>query len=261
MYNPIQVPYLINPSYKKYFKYTTEKIPTLQDFVICVWEHQPLTQEIHEVRETIIPDGCIDIGMNFKERFIGYSGLSKPQFDFINRTDDPYLSATLKPGAFEQLTGRHATDAMDSFCSLTEFEIPFDAEYFFALPYEKQKTTFIGYLHRLVEGHKPNQFVQMIDRFSKSPPSSVVELCEVLGVTTRQCQRLFLRHYGLTPKMMLSTLRFQYCLQILMGSAGKSDQDDLMLHYYDQSHYIKDFKKYIGFTPLEYLEICRKEAS
>ena len=261
MYNPIQVPYFTNPKYKKYFRYTKEKIPALQDFVICVWEHQPITKESHEIHDIIIPDGCIDIVVNLKEKFIGYTGFSKTQFDFISRTDEPYLSATLKPGAFEQLTGRPAIDAIDSFCSLAEFEIPFDVEHFVTLPYEKQKAIFIDYLHCLVKGHSPNQFVQMIDRFSKDPPSSMEKLCEELGVRARQCQRLFLKHYGLSPKMMLSTLRFQYCLQILTSNAGEGNQDDPMLQYYDQSHFIKDFKKQIGFTPLEYLERCRNEAS
>ena len=260
MYHPLQVPYLTNPNYKKYFRYTTENIPTLQDFVVCVWEHQPLTSEVHEVRDIIIPDACIDVGVDFKEMFIGYSSFSKTQFDFISRTDEPYLSATLKPGAFEQLTGKPATEVMDSFCSLNEFELPFDIKPFFTLPYEKQKAAFIDYLHRLVEGHTPNQFVQMIDRFSQNPPPSIEAFCQELGVGHRQCQRLFLKHYGISPKMMLSTLRFQYCLNILMGNAGEAIQDELRLQYYDQSHFIKDFKKHIGFTPLEYVELCREAA-
>lgn len=39
MYSPIQVPYIVNPIYQKYFKYPAIFIPSLQDFVICLWEN------------------------------------------------------------------------------------------------------------------------------------------------------------------------------------------------------------------------------
>ena len=57
-------------------------------------------------------------------------------------------------------------------------------------------------------------------------------------------------HYGISPKMMLSTLRFKYCLQILMGNADEAVQDYLILQYYDNPHFIKDIKKRNGRRPI-----------
>lgn len=257
MYSPIQVPYIVNPIYQKYFKYTATVIPSLQDFVICLWEHQSLTQDSYEVNDLIIPDGCIDLFIDFKKQSIEFSGISKTEYDFYSHTSESYLAATLKPGAFEQLTGRPTTEVMDSFLSISEFKIPFNLDYFFSLSYSQQKEYFIDYLHQLVEGHTPNQFIRLIDRFSQIPASTIQDLCQELAIGTRQCQRLFKKHYGISPKLMLITLRFQYCLKILTDP-NASEKELIELHYYDQSHLIKDFKKHIGFTPLEFVQLCKE---
>ncbi|WP_301359027.1 helix-turn-helix domain-containing protein [Enterococcus spodopteracolus] len=224
MYSPIQVPYIVNPIYQKYFKYPAIVIPSLQDFVICLWEHQSLTQDSYEVNDLIIPDGCIDLFIDFKKQSSNFQVSVKQSMIFI---------------------------------AISEFKLPFNLDYFFSLSYSQQKEYFIDYLHQLIEGHTPNQFIKLIDRFSQIPASTIQDLCQDLVVGTRQCQQLFKKYYGISPQLMLLTLRFQYCLKILTDSHA-SEKKLIALHYYDQSHLIKDFKKHIGFTPLEFAQLCKE---
>lgn len=182
MYSPIQVPYIVNPIYQKYFKYPAIVIPSLQDFVICLWEHQSLTQDSYEVNDLIIPDGCIDLFIDFKKQSSNFQVSVKQSMISI---------------------------------AISEFKMPFNLDYFFSLSYSQQKEYFIDYLHQLIEGHTPNQFIKLIDRFSQIPASTIQDLCQDLVVGTRQCQQLFKKYYGISPQLMLLTLRFQYCLKIL----------------------------------------------
>ncbi|QCJ55586.1 hypothetical protein [Enterococcus mundtii] len=206
MYSPIQVPYIVNPIYQKCFKYPAIVIPSLQDFVICLWEHQSLTQDSYEVNDLIIPDGCIDLFIDFKKQSSNFQVSVKQSMISI---------------------------------AISEFKIPFNLDYFFSLSYSQQKEYFIDYLHQLIEGHTPNQFIKLIDRFSQIPASTIQDLCQDLVVGTRQCQQLFKKYYGISPQLMLLTLRFQYCLKILTDPHA-SEKKLIALHYYDQSHLIKD---------------------
>lgn len=199
MYSPIQVPYIVNPIYQKYFKYPAIVIPSLQDFVICLWEHQSLTQDSYEVNDLIIPDGCIDLFIDFKKQSSNFQVSVKQSMISI---------------------------------AISEFKIPFNLDYFFSLSYSQQKEYFIDYLHQLIEGHTPNQFIKLIDRFSQIPASTIQDLCQDLVVGTRQCQQLFKKYYGISPQLMLLTLRFQYCLKILTDPHA-SEKKLIALHYYD----------------------------
>lgn len=260
MYQPIQVPYVLNPDFHKYFNYKADVIPSLQDFLICLWEHHPITGEEKEMHDIIIADGCIDLLVDFKEQTIGFTGHSKTYFDNISRNSESYLGATFKPGAFEQLTGKPASASMDSFVPLEEIDFSFDMPKFFMSSFENQKAIFLDLLESLVEGKVANDFVKTFDRFSRHQPANASELYLELGYSPRQCQRLFLKHFGLSPKMVLSIIRFQNCLRLLTSDIDEEKSKYPSIEYYDQSHFIKDFKKYIGFTPAEYIQLCKDVA-
>lgn len=87
------------------------------------------------------------------------------------------------------------------------------------------------------------------------------ELAVNMAKSTRQTQRLFLKHYGLTPKMILSVIRFQRSLEILLdiGGSNRKPADIDCLGYYDQPHLIKEIKKNIGITPVELLKNYQKD--
>jgi len=253
MYYPIQVPYILNTDFSRHVSYTETTLETLKDFVICLWEMKPKTKKQVTANHVIVTDGCIDLVVGYDDREIIYAGMSTTAFHDIINVPNRFFGVRLKPGAFEQLTGLPATKAMDVILPIKHVDSDFDMDVFFALSFDDAKIAFREYLEKLVCDKKPNEFVSLFDRFSLSPPAEAAELYEALHLSPRQCQRNFIKHFGLTPQMVLSILRFQRCLALLTSKEATPNEILETTTYYDQSHFIKDFKKNIGLTPFEYL--------
>ncbi|MCL2573033.1 MAG: helix-turn-helix domain-containing protein [Defluviitaleaceae bacterium] len=260
MYYPLQIPYLLDNTFSQHILYTEKTEKSLKDFVICLWEPSPRSSEEKFITNVIATDGCIDLIVNFGNQTIGFAGMSKTDSHFTVRTPNNFFGARMKPGAFYQLTGLPATAAMDNYVSLDEFDPSFDVAAFFNLSLGDSKAYIKDYLELLVRDKKPDDFTNIFDSLSISPPPSAAELYKDLHLSARQCQRAFIKHFGFTPQTALSIIRFQRCLKLLTSSAGETKSTDALeiVDFYDQSHFIKDFKKNIGLTPKEYLQICKK---
>ena len=75
------------------------------------------------------------------------------------------------------------------------------------------------------------------------------------GLSHRRFVELFHQQIGLTPKSFYRVRRFQ---QVLHSVHGLSDVDwatvALECGYYDQPHFIHDFREFSGLTPAQYLQ-------
>jgi AraC-like DNA-binding protein len=84
---------------------------------------------------------------------------------------------------------------------------------------------------------------------------SVEDLSYKTGVSNRQLLRQFDHFVGLSPKEFARITKFLHSLNTL----AKRPADSLtsiayQSGYYDQAHFIRDFKEYSGLTPGEYLQ-------
>jgi len=87
----------------------------------------------------------------------------------------------------------------------------------------------------------------------------VQELAAHLGYTKRYLDRLFQEHVGVSPKSLASILRFQEVYQGWMQhQSSPFFRDQWPAYYYDQSHFIKEFKRFTGFTPQQYTAITNE---
>jgi AraC-like DNA-binding protein len=74
------------------------------------------------------------------------------------------------------------------------------------------------------------------------------------GMSSRHLRTLVQQHTGLTPKLYNKINRFQNSLK-LISKNGKSLTDIAYeAGYFDQSHFIKDFKSFTGVTPSSFVE-------
>ena len=251
MYYPIQIPYILSKQFAEAIKYSEEIIPNLQDFVICLWEMKPIDDKEIIVDNIIIADGCIDLVVDFNKKQVTYCGMCKTDFNHEISSPAFLFGARFKPGAFHAITNTHATEAMDDFIPIDKMDRNFDVDTFFRLPFNEAKIYFKNYLVALINGKNPNSFISLFDKLSNNIPDSVSEIYKILNYSPMQCQRLFKKHFGLTPQMALCVIRFQKCLEIIIS--GKASPNDVLsvLNFHDQSHFINDFKKNIGLTPFE----------
>jgi AraC-like DNA-binding protein len=76
-------------------------------------------------------------------------------------------------------------------------------------------------------------------------------ICVHTGLSNRYIQRIFSQHVGISPKTYLKVTRFQRSLPLL--DVGESyTAIAFKCGYFDQAHFIKEFKSYAGVTPASY---------
>jgi AraC-like DNA-binding protein len=81
----------------------------------------------------------------------------------------------------------------------------------------------------------------------------VAELAAQGGYSTRHFIQLFREQVGMTPKRYCRVQRFQAALdQMRQGKPIEWADLALACGYYDQAHFINDFKAFSGFTPTAY---------
>lgn len=253
MYYPIQLPFLLNEEFTRVMTYREKNCSTENQFILCFWSMFPKTDQKSRVQNVIIADGCIDLIVDFDRKIIGFSGTRQTDFDYQIQSPAYFFGARMVPGAFHQLTGVSAEKAMDKFILLEEIFTDFDQEKIFSLGFEAAQEFFQQYLVEKFAGLEPNKFTELFPRLANNIPKQTQELYRQLNFSPRQSQRLFAQNYGLTPKMVLSILRFQKCLQILTAQQAKPADILAVTDYYDQPHFNRDFKRYLGITPLELL--------
>ena len=81
----------------------------------------------------------------------------------------------------------------------------------------------------------------------------VAPLAERAGVTVRTLERLFRRHVGVAPKWVLQRFRVQEAAARV--AAGQVVEWCALAHdlgFFDQAHFIREFKLQIGRTPHQY---------
>ncbi|WP_443947059.1 DUF6597 domain-containing transcriptional factor [Pedobacter sp. AW1-32] len=88
--------------------------------------------------------------------------------------------------------------------------------------------------------------------FASNGSVSVRELCNAGGKNERQLQRLFKRYVGLSPKYYARIIRFNYIFELIKKGEMSWAAIVYRSGYYDQSHFIRDFKCFTGEDPSSY---------
>ncbi|WP_293305876.1 helix-turn-helix domain-containing protein [Pedobacter sp. UBA5917] len=89
--------------------------------------------------------------------------------------------------------------------------------------------------------------------------TSLWSLAKHFKISTRQYERRFKAATGLSPKLFLRAARFENALQLIKENRFENFSNiAYFLNFTDQSHFIKDFKEFSGFTPKAFLSQNQK---
>lgn len=95
----------------------------------------------------------------------------------------------------------------------------------------------------------PEKMKEAMMLIDKNTSLSVDGLSKDLKISEATLFRLFKNNLGQNPKSYLKTLRFRNVLNDILNPDNSLTTVAYLNEYYDQAHFIKDFKIFAGFSP------------
>jgi AraC-like DNA-binding protein len=131
-------------------------------------------------------------------------------------------------------------------------------EMLLSLPHISQKFIYVEQYLLKQYGKKlePNPFIDFaVNKILQSTsPITIEGISKKVGYSQKHFIKMFKEKVGLTPKGFLKIIRFQKAIQEI-EACKKINWPGIAYEsgYYDQAHFINDFKTFSGFTPRQYL--------
>lgn len=170
------------------------------------------------------------------------------------------FGAKFKPGGFYPFVEQPVSRLTDDSVSLRDLfgERGQDLEQEILAPKDEAELVEVAETFLRRRSPKRDDTVEMIGRvidcIATNPGITRVDtLVSQLGLSKRTLQRIFGRYVGVSPKWVIRRYRLHEAAERL--AAGKSVNLPEMafdLGYFDQAHFIKDFKNIVGTTPAKY---------
>lgn len=85
--------------------------------------------------------------------------------------------------------------------------------------------------------------------------ASAGELARHAGLSARQFRRLCIEQTGVGPKMLCRVVRFRNAANHMARPADNWADFALAHGYYDQAHFINEFREFSGLTPAQYATV------
>jgi AraC-like DNA-binding protein len=196
-------------------------------------------------------------------KHVWFSGIRTNYITIPSGRDSEMFVINFKKGKaypFVQVPLDELTDSVvDGDLILTK-EIMNMREMILSLPTIPQKFQYaeLHLLKQFANKLQPNPFVDdAVEKIIHSPDQiTMKKLAEKVGYSQKHFIRIFRKNVGLAPKAFLKVIRFQKAIQELEFSKYINWASiALDCGYYDQAHFINDFKHFSGFTPQQYMRI------
>lgn len=252
---------------------TFEPDKDLSILVKCHWTLESPKEENPE-KQTIIPDGCMEMIFHHGDLYRQYtengSSIIQPRCFVVGQLTRPLeIEPTGETGIFSV---RFHPNGFLPFATMPIKEMENTAvplEKLFGndgLEMEQRVLNVHSTLEkiRVVESFLLNRLTDAdtIDRIVKSTVETILtangqlsidELSKQTNISRRQLERKFSTAIGLSPKQLSKTIRLQATLKMLLNKKVTSlTALAYRNEYYDQAHFIKDFKELTGFTPKQF---------
>ena len=230
----------------------------LQPFIYCYWQLKTTKALQQPFLYRVVSDGCIDIFFNvynLAESFV--MGFSKKYTEFPIGYAFHYAGVRFLPGAFTQLFDipAKALSEKDQLLvhflpSLATFIAKIRPASFFAVSQQLDQY-FITFFRQVQSSLQvDHRFYEALLYIFEKNGHVETELELNTGLSPRQLRRLFNHYIGTTPKRFSQVVRFQFILNAKPSTQSlKFNSLYYDVGFYDQAHFIKEFKKFYGVTP------------
>lgn len=232
--------------------------PQFSSLIYCYWQLESTKKLEGDYSYRVVSDGCIDVLWevnNPEEIFI--NGFTNKYTLFELSSSFSYIGIRFLPTAIPLLFGIPAKLLTDKFLNLEDV-IPNFYENLKGVTTQHKELGSISFsLNNIIEKElsslNPNidsRFLNSLHTILKSQGTINLSKEMDTGISQRQLRRMFDFYIGDSPKTFAKVVRFQ---NILMSKPSvqslKSNKLFYDVGYFDQAHFIKDFKYMYGLTP------------
>jgi len=230
----------------------------LQNFIYCYWELKTREELSAPFNYRVVTDGCIDVFLELQspsENFV--MGFCRKYTEFPLHNSFRYFGVRFLPTVFSQIYKIDASQLSNKFQYLrifSESTSSFIADNLNADQSSEQLVKILDdYFLDSIDSKKFDDDSRLYEAIKVILKNfGVVNLQEEIntGVSQRQLRRLFNYYIGATPKSFCKVVQFQNILKAKPSKQSlRSNKLFYNLGYYDQAHFIKDFKNFYGVTP------------
>lgn len=245
----------------------------LAHFIKCFWSLEAPASAVAE-KQRIVPDGCMEMifhyGDLYEQFFEDGNSIIQPRCFVFGQITSPLeiaptgvtgiIAARFHPNGFLPFSSYPIQQMENKAIALTELfkedAISIEKTVLAALTNEDRIQLISSFLIHQLES------VEVRDRISQlsvevllqsNGQLNVYELAEQLKINRRQLERKFSSAIGLSPKQLSKMIRLQNTLK-MMSQQQFTSLTSLAYEngYYDQAHFIKDFKEFTGVSPKEF---------
>lgn len=231
----------------------------LKPHVYCFWVLRNQTSRQTRVNYRIVADGCVDLFINcstFEGLFIAGTARSSAVVPINGQA--VYFGIRFLPGRFSFFFRRPLKDLSDRMVACTDVWgrrlERLESRLFSASSMQARMEIAESFLLRrlaAVQDTPGKRFLTAVDNIFQHQGHLRLDGDFTLGLSPRQLRRLFDRHIGVSPKSLARIVRFQSVLRTMMQVPEKEwGQRCLDFGYYDQAHFIREFKAFSGLTPM-----------
>ena len=247
-----------------------DPIASLQPFVKCFWTLDAEATP-SPVRQRVVPDGCMEMIFNYGDRFYQYpengSGFLQPQ-SFVFGQISSFLEIA-PSGVTGIVAARFLPEGLAPFldCSVISLENKAVAiQELFGNAGDELENAIMQSVSNRERIDQLESFLLArletpgtIDSITRACVQTILktqgqlgvdELADKLNIHRRNMERRFETAVGMSPKQLSRVVRLQSALK-LMEQKKYSNLTSLAYEsgYYDQAHFIKDFKEFTGISP------------
>ncbi len=254
---------------------TFEPHPDLDAIVKCHWILE-VPDDMEAPKQRVIADGCIEMCFILGDDVRRFTS----ETDYIIQPRAMVLGQITKP-CYVQPTGYVNTFAVRfypygfaNFITRPIRELA-DKETPLTSLFEEQSVRVLE--QKIIEAPSTRSRIELVENFllGKLKDQSIIEnivkstidaLSQTKGSMSinsvlkddlskrRNLERKFSKQVGISPKQLGKIIRLQAALKLILNNKGeKLTQIAYESEYYDQAHFIKDFKEFTGTNPKEYL--------
>ena len=245
----------------------------LSDFVKCYWT-LVAPAEAHPERQKIVPDGCMEMIIHYGDLYKQFrddeSDFIQPRSFVFGQLTKPLVIAPtgvtgiiavrFHPDGFIPFSTIPVSAMENRAVALTELYGQAGAQLETAIISTRHQAERIVILETFLVKRLTDK--KSIDALTASSVDVLLSLKGQLSVdqlatqqrtSRRQLERRFATTVGLSPKQLAKIIRLQHTLKNLDEKKFTNLASLAAEHgYFDQAHFIKDFKEFTGMTPKQF---------